>query len=253
MKKYYKIKEIADLYGIQPDSLRYYESVGLIHPKRSKANYRLYSYSDIWRLNIIRDCLRLGYDTNQIKEYLDTRTVLSTVGFLVDETEIVRDKIKELQDTLTSLEQRIHGIQAALDLPLYTFQTQYYPLRHAKYLKDTIDEEDKVDYLLTKLSESTPVLGFLNSGSIIENGEYTSVFIVTEVDYDFYLRPGEYCTYTYRGNYHDAIMEMTNWIQRHGYVSVGPFYEFLLIDKHETCLESEYLSQLQVQIKKAPD
>ncbi|WP_367317102.1 MerR family DNA-binding transcriptional regulator [Holdemanella biformis] len=32
MKKYYKINEIAKLYNVKADSLRYYEEVGLIHP-----------------------------------------------------------------------------------------------------------------------------------------------------------------------------------------------------------------------------
>ena len=71
MKKYYKINEIAKLYNIKTDSLRYYEEVGLICPMRSKSNYRLYTLNDIYILNIIRDCLKLGYDTHQIKEYLD--------------------------------------------------------------------------------------------------------------------------------------------------------------------------------------
>ena len=43
MKKYYKINEIAKLYNIKSDSLRYYEEVGLICPMRSKSNYRLYT------------------------------------------------------------------------------------------------------------------------------------------------------------------------------------------------------------------
>lgn len=53
MKKYYKINEIAKLYNIKTDSLRYYEEVGLICPMRSKSNYRLYTLNDIYILNII--------------------------------------------------------------------------------------------------------------------------------------------------------------------------------------------------------
>ena len=51
MKKYYKINEIAKLYNIKTDSLQYYEEVGLIHPLRSKSNYRLYTLNDIYNLN----------------------------------------------------------------------------------------------------------------------------------------------------------------------------------------------------------
>ena len=85
MKKYYKINEIAKLYNIKTDSLRYYEEVGLICPMRSKSNYRLYTLNDIYILNIIRDCLKLGYDTHQIKKYLDNRSVNNTIVFLKEE------------------------------------------------------------------------------------------------------------------------------------------------------------------------
>ena len=34
MKDYYKINEIARLYGIGVDSLRYYEKLGILKPRR---------------------------------------------------------------------------------------------------------------------------------------------------------------------------------------------------------------------------
>ena len=89
MKKYYKIKEISDLYNIQTDSLRYYEEMDLIHPLRSSSNYRLYTINDIYVLNIIRDCLKLGYSTNQIKEYLNNRSMNQTISFLKEEKYII--------------------------------------------------------------------------------------------------------------------------------------------------------------------
>ena len=43
MKDYYKINEIAKLYGIGVDSLRYYERLGILKPRRDTNGYRLYS------------------------------------------------------------------------------------------------------------------------------------------------------------------------------------------------------------------
>ena len=37
MKEYYKITEVARLYGLCTDTLRYYEEQGLLHPHRSEA------------------------------------------------------------------------------------------------------------------------------------------------------------------------------------------------------------------------
>ena len=34
MKDLYKIHEIAKLFGLHPDTLRYYEEKGLLHPER---------------------------------------------------------------------------------------------------------------------------------------------------------------------------------------------------------------------------
>jgi len=71
MKKYFKIGEIAKLYHIGTDSLRYYEKLGILTPKRSENDYRLYSLHDIWRLNVIRDLRNLDFSMEQIKDYLN--------------------------------------------------------------------------------------------------------------------------------------------------------------------------------------
>lgn len=66
MKQYFKIGEISELYHIGADSLRYYEELGILTPKRGKNNYRLYSIHDIWRLNVIRDLRPLGFSMDRI-------------------------------------------------------------------------------------------------------------------------------------------------------------------------------------------
>ena len=60
MKDYYKINEIARLYGIGPDSLRYYERLGLLSPRRDTNGYRLYNLNDMYKLTVIRDLAEAG-------------------------------------------------------------------------------------------------------------------------------------------------------------------------------------------------
>ena len=90
MEKYFKIGEISQLYNIGVDSLRYYEKLGLIVPKRAESGYRLYSVNDIWRLNVIRDLRDLGFGMEQIKEYLDKHTVDSTLNLLEEEQRAIQ-------------------------------------------------------------------------------------------------------------------------------------------------------------------
>lgn len=261
MKKYYKINEIAKLYNIKTDSLRYYEEVGLISPMRSKSNYRLYTLNDIYILNIIRDCLKLGYDTSQIKEYLDNRSVNNTIAFLKEEEKLIQRQIQELNTKLLSIQTRIIDLDCTQYMEFDTCKIEVYPKRYCRYLKEKIDQDEKIDFLLTKLSESMEedisVLGNMDSGSVVEykNDEfvYTSVFILTQEEkHDFILDEGMYCTYTYSGQYdrtNQLFYKMKDWIQEHNYKIEGPFLEFLLIDIHETKKVEEYITSIHVKVK----
>src|SRR5919204_4393200 len=53
-KPRYMISVAADLVGMHPQTLRIYESKGLIRPKRTSGNTRLYSNADLERLQLIQ-------------------------------------------------------------------------------------------------------------------------------------------------------------------------------------------------------
>jgi len=50
----YMISVAADLVGMHPQTLRIYETKGLIRPKRTAGNTRLYSEADLDRLRLIQ-------------------------------------------------------------------------------------------------------------------------------------------------------------------------------------------------------
>lgn len=89
MKQYYKIGEISKSYQIGPDSLRYYEELGILNPKRAENGYRLYGFTDLWRLNVIRDLRRLDFPMKKIGEYMRNRSVTTTQQLLNDELYII--------------------------------------------------------------------------------------------------------------------------------------------------------------------
>ena len=82
MKEYYKITEVARLYGLCTDTLRYYEEQGLLHPHRSETGYRLYSIDDICNPNVIRALRELKIPTRAIRTYLERRSVGETLSLL---------------------------------------------------------------------------------------------------------------------------------------------------------------------------
>jgi MerR family transcriptional regulator/heat shock protein HspR len=50
----YMISVAADLVGMHPQTLRIYEQKGLVQPKRTSGNTRLYSERDLERLRVIQ-------------------------------------------------------------------------------------------------------------------------------------------------------------------------------------------------------
>jgi MerR family transcriptional regulator/heat shock protein HspR len=50
----YMISVAAELVGMHPQTLRIYESKGLVQPKRTSGNTRLYSETDLERLRLIQ-------------------------------------------------------------------------------------------------------------------------------------------------------------------------------------------------------
>ena len=98
MKDYYKINEIARLYGIGVDSLRYYEKLGILKPRRDTNGYRLYNLKDMYKLNVIRDLRRLDFSMQQIKDYLEGQTVDHTLALLRQEVQDNRNDARWLRE-----------------------------------------------------------------------------------------------------------------------------------------------------------
>jgi MerR family transcriptional regulator/heat shock protein HspR len=70
----YMISAVATLYKIHPQTLRLYERVGLLKPSRSQGNTRLYTDSDLERLDVILNLSRdMGVNLAGIEIILNMR------------------------------------------------------------------------------------------------------------------------------------------------------------------------------------
>lgn len=68
------ISSVAETYQIHPQTLRLYERLGLLRPSRSNGNTRLYTDSDLSRLEIILNLTRdLGVNLAGVEVILNMR------------------------------------------------------------------------------------------------------------------------------------------------------------------------------------
>lgn len=69
-----RVAELAELVGVRPDTIRYYERAGLLHPPpRTASGYRLYPAEAAGRIRFIQGCQRLGLRLREIAELLAVR------------------------------------------------------------------------------------------------------------------------------------------------------------------------------------
>ncbi len=105
----YMISVAADLVGMHPQTLRIYEAKGLVRPKRTPGNTRLYSDADLDRLRLIqRLTTELGLNLAGVE----------TVLRLEDEVQRLRARMERLERQMRDEVQRVHK-QYRRDLVLY--------------------------------------------------------------------------------------------------------------------------------------
>jgi len=98
----YMISAVAEIYDIHPQTLRMYERQGLLRPNRSEGNTRLYSSSDLERLEFILTLTReLGVNLAGVEVILNMRQKMARlqqeVGSLMS---YVRDELLKHESEL---------------------------------------------------------------------------------------------------------------------------------------------------------
>jgi MerR family transcriptional regulator/heat shock protein HspR len=111
----YMISVAAELAGMHPQTLRIYESRGLIQPKRSPKNTRLYSQEDVDRLRRIQELTsKLGMNLAGVEKVFE----------LEQEIERMRRRMRAIERQAEKLE---HEMAAELDRVKRSFKRELVP------------------------------------------------------------------------------------------------------------------------------
>ncbi|PJF42188.1 MAG: heavy metal-responsive transcriptional regulator [Phototrophicales bacterium] len=118
----YKIGELSQASGISRETIRYYESVGIMPPApRASNGYRIYNDADLERLKFIKKARLLGFSLKDIVLMLDDDSVETmpiceqVLSQLAHQAEMILMRIHYLQ----SLHNQIQNIiKKAQQLPI---------------------------------------------------------------------------------------------------------------------------------------
>ncbi len=266
MKEYYQIHELAKLFELCPDTLRYYEEKGLLHPVRGENRYRRYGIQDVCTLNIIRALRQLDLPTQAIRTYLERRSVGETIDLLEREAGLLTCRIEALEEARREAEERRrrleHYRQVAELRPQWVWEEE----RPYVFLEQDFFLEKEIDFQLKRLAQQhqdyIQMLGSQCMGAAVDENSlkqgiynhFSRVFFLTRpgLPCDDALPAGEYARLYYRGPY-EALGEhlalLYQWIRQEGKTPAGPPLELYRIDAHDTNRVEEYVTELQILVK----
>ena len=112
----YSIRAFADIFGLTPATVRYYESLGLISPQRSVNQRRFYTEKDVDWMRFILHLKNTGMSMEQLQQYVLLRsqgdiTIAERLELLLQTRDDFLQQQAKLQKHLQILNDKIEWYQ----------------------------------------------------------------------------------------------------------------------------------------------
>ncbi len=117
MENYLSIGEMAKIRGINVQSLRYYEKLGILIPAyiNPESGYRYYSLEQIMILDTILLSIDLGITLKDLKNYVDEDGQLEFERLLKDGKKLADEKMQKIETNIDSINRTLQHINAQRD------------------------------------------------------------------------------------------------------------------------------------------
>lgn len=271
MKDLFTIGEISKLFSINPKTLRYYDEINLFKPVfiDAETGYRYYSSDQFEQLNTINYLKVLEMPLKNIKEHLENRNINYIDELLKKQKEITKGKINKLLEVEKKIDNRIAFLESLKNIELNKIIEKEISQRKVYYLKTHIKDNFDIELSIKKLEKLENInngifigkvgLSIDTSNILSESFEnYSGIFILVEDD-EFENKNMKtfekscYVTISFRGTHKEApkyYKLLLNYINLNSYEIIGDSFERTLIDFALTKNTSEYITEIQIPIKK---
>ncbi len=118
----YTISDLAKHFDLTTRAIRFYESQGLLSPKRDK-NRRIYDEKDRIRLKLILRGKRLGFTLSEIKTTMDLydnqpneiAQLKYVLRVIENHRKVLEQKQNDIQNTLTDMDEMTEKLTVSLN------------------------------------------------------------------------------------------------------------------------------------------
>ncbi|MEN8076100.1 MerR family transcriptional regulator [Clostridioides difficile] len=269
MKDKYLTGEVCKLFNTTRDTLRYYENMGLIKPKKDRNGYRYYDVEDLNSLTDIFFLKKLNIPLSDIHKAIRNSTPADILEIIKDKEKHLEEeinKIKELQKTLSSMKLNIkscinnlNNIEVREEKGTFIF----IETTEERKFDDFIDIiEGIVDIAEGLKIQNKNLLEYVNFTFLIEDGDIFSKNIDEKIKWGVTLRkstkdieeillhnkvkliPKRKCIYTVVGlsdiEYKDWIKVLKDIIAKNNIEVIGTILGRMLLTEYNNDIVIDY-------------
>ncbi len=110
------VQAVSKELNIPKDTLRYYDKIGLVTPKRSESGYRYYSSEDILNLKYVEALKYADFTLGEIKQFFDYKSTKISVEDCDKVVKIFEDKKQEYIKKINSYNTMISLVDEVLEM-----------------------------------------------------------------------------------------------------------------------------------------
>ena len=250
MKNLFTIGEMAELFGINIRTLRYYDGIGILRPETTdpETGYRYYSTRQFERLNTIKYLRALGVSLKKISLFFENRDVDIMLALLKEQREETQAKISELIQIEQKLEYRLKALEDAMD-------TQCGQIRILHLEQRPIRELERANTLEPAMFLGKVGVSLSSANLKARRFEsFSGIFVLLEKEDHYqgeeqHLQAGDYISVRFSGTHQEASQHyilLLEYMDRMGYSCCGDSVEITLIDAGFTNDVSRYVTEIQI-------
>ncbi|ELK46507.1 MerR family transcriptional regulator [Halobacillus sp. BAB-2008] len=271
MKRKFTIGQMSKLHNLPVKTLRYYDEIDLFKPHEvdKRTGYRYYSIDQFEHLNTIHYLRELGIPLKEIKDVFDRRDVDFFYHLLKRQEEEADRQIKALQKVRRRARNRKEELQWAKQLQTWNVPIiKRIPERHILEWRECIRTKEELELALRSLENKCGKRASIFIGGVALTADveeikaedtyaHQSLLLLSEEMADgphaAVLPDQEYvCLYCKekRVTVKDHYETIFHYLNEEGYEVNGEAIERVIIDDYVTKNPEEYLSEIQIPVRK---
>ncbi|MDC7233058.1 MAG: MerR family transcriptional regulator [Spirochaetales bacterium] len=261
------ISEVARLFRISADTLRFYDKKGILSPSERRGNnYRLYNYQDISRLTAVLLLRKMDLPLKEIAAFLEDYSIDDTMDLLESRISFLDHQIQELSYIRDSVQSQMTYLKDYRDNAGQIILRESRRTRSVFYIKkdlhinDEIDEMALVRSYLNAAEEQIPEDWYISGHLGTEfrpddSGLYHLAYYCYEYfpSADRHIDPGSYVSYLYKGieqsSFSERLDKMKIWMDQKGLEGDGPVYQLWQIDDFHSHRKQDWVNEMQIFIR----